>query len=135
MEQECNIYALPGIDYHPTDEEIFKSVCNVYNTDSSKLMEENNKREFTEPRQVIMFLIVVAGRRTMLYIENEYGKNHSTVNHSMGVVKNLYNTNKVFRQNFISIIDMMEINGQNREIILEFLTSSLKWQAFKCEKL
>jgi chromosomal replication initiation ATPase DnaA len=108
-----NIYSIPGLNNQTIlrqvnklslSESIISAVCDVYHCKIDDLRCKCHKRDFVEPRQIIMALShIVCG--WSLYKSGAYFlKNHATVVYSIKAVKNLYQTDHDYRMRILAIL-------------------------------
>ncbi len=97
-------YSIPGIT--DTKEAFFIKTCSIFEQDPVKVRtnNKNRKREYVDIRNVTialfrMFLKNPTGDDRMSYAEAGayFEKDHATAMHSCKTVKNLYDTDKIFR--------------------------------------
>ena len=87
---------------------------------------KSKKREYTEPRQICMYLIQKYTKLSLRLIGLKFGgKNHSTVKHACQKVEDLMIEAR-FKQQLLSII-----NGVEREIDFQLTPSKIKFEMKK----
>ena len=89
-------------------EDIVDCICNLYNITPEQIRSKTRKKEVRSPRQILCFLIKkyikiesCLGEKKDISLQNigdVVCKNHATVLHSLGVVKDSYETNKKFKE-------------------------------------
>jgi chromosomal replication initiator protein len=83
-----------------TIDEIKKIVCEYYELTLDKLLSNTRKREIVLSRQIAMYLSKNHTKCSSVQIGDQIGgKDHTTVIHAWKTVKNLIDTDKVFRKN------------------------------------
>ncbi len=98
-------YAIPGVEKKistyrlSTLTEISETVCDKYNVTMAQLVVRTRKRKVVLPRQIGMALSKVKTKHTLDSIGFYWGGfDHATVLHSVKTVKNLLDTDRVFRE-------------------------------------
>jgi chromosomal replication initiator protein len=83
---------------------IQKSVCEYYNVPMDKLKEKTRKRAIVQARQLSMYLAKEFTKNSLKSIGRHFGgRDHSTVIHSCQAVKDMMDTDKVFKE---SVLDL-----------------------------
>ena len=101
-----NPYVIPGIveintSFSPkTEEDIFKEICNLYRENPNAVMKCNSsrKREYVEIRQITMTLIILIFKFSYGRSGSFFKKDAATARHAVATVKNLFDTDKFFRE-------------------------------------
>lgn len=101
-EEKC-VYAIPGIREVSTPESILNQVCELYGEDPSHVMSLNGfrGRPYVEIRQVVMTIMWYKTKRSRASIAAFFGIDHATASHAHKTIRNIFNTDKRFRQFFI----------------------------------
>jgi len=80
-------------------DDIFESVCDIYHQDRQCVYLRTRKRDVVQSRQICMALSRLKTDKSFEDIGRHYGNfDHATAMHSLKTVKNLLDTNKVFRE-------------------------------------
>lgn len=109
-----NAYAIPGCaeirqirkeaqaKKKQSDFDLFKEVCEITNQDPIEVIKFNGrrKREYVTIRQITMSLLRMKNKRSLTYAGGYFGKDHATVIHSMKTVKNLLDTDALYRMQY-----------------------------------
>jgi chromosomal replication initiation ATPase DnaA len=86
-------------------EHITNVVCNFYSIKPIDLKRRTRVKEIKEPRQIAMYFSRIYTKELLSTIAYEIGfLNHSTATHAFKTIRNLYQTDRVFR-NKIDEID------------------------------
>ena len=94
--------------YYAVDADIMEGmVCQLWKVTKEDLRKKTKKREIAEARQVMMFYLHKVKGNSGAKAGKEFGKDHSTVLHACKTVKNLFDTNKEFR-NKITLLNLHE---------------------------
>ena len=84
--------------------EIHKAVCSFFGLTHEALLSKTRKREIVQARQVAMYLCKVYTKASLAGIGTQTGgKDHATVLHACTAVKNMAETDKVFKQHLSEI--------------------------------
>jgi len=80
-------------------DDIIDSVCKVYKQERECVYLHTRKREIVQTRQICMALSKLKTNKSLEDIGRHYGNyDHATVLHSIKTVRNLLDTNKVYRE-------------------------------------
>ena len=83
-----------------TIETIQKMVCEFFDVPYDKLLQKTRKREIVQARQITMFLAKAFTKNSLKTIGEHFGgRDHTTVIHSCQTVKDLMDTDSLFREN------------------------------------
>jgi chromosomal replication initiation ATPase DnaA len=138
-ETKTSIYAMPGIDFPAVtaarikeDREaeqarsdaaqqlIINTVCQAYKISFVTLTTKCRKREIVESRQVLQCLLKIGTKLTLAGVGWMIGeKDHATVMHSIRTVKNLFQTNRPYRERLTNIMKMAGIEDK-----IEYLSTA-----------
>lgn len=90
---------------------IKRIVCDHFRTSMHELieMQDNNRREFVEPRQIIMVLLKEYTTLSNQLAGAVFGKDHATVTHAIKVVSNRADTEPPFRGMMLSLRVAIEL--------------------------
>jgi chromosomal replication initiator protein len=83
-----------------TIEAIQKIVCEFFNVPYDKLLHKTRKREIVQARQITMYLSKQFTKNSLKTIGEHFGgRDHTTVIHSCQTVKDLMDTDTIFKEN------------------------------------
>lgn len=98
---------LDGIVELPHDQ-ILNQVTAEFGVSINDLTGRLRDREFVVPRQIAMFLIKEHTKMSLVEIGKMFNRDHSTVIYSIRTVRDLLETNKVFREKYEQIPRQIE---------------------------
>ena len=104
-QKKINPLYLPGLTDKTTDDflypelnKIAQSVCRYFNTSMAKLRKKQRYRTIVQPRQIGMYLSSLFTEFSTTRIGSYWGGfDHATVLHAIKTVRNLYDTDRFFR--------------------------------------
>jgi len=89
-----------------TIETIQKMVCDYFNLPYERLLQKTRKREIVQARQITMYLAKQFTKNSLKTIGEHFGgRDHTTVIHSCQTVKDLMDTDGMFRE---SVVDLQQ---------------------------
>ena len=89
-----------------TIETIQKMVCDYFNLPYERLLQKTRKREIVQARQITMYLAKQFTKNSLKTIGEHFGgRDHTTVIHSCQTVKDLMDTDGLFRE---SVVDLQQ---------------------------
>lgn len=88
-------YVIPGLK---EDKNAIAVACSMYNVTKSKLLSDSRKREIVVPRQILMYYYNVFERMSLSDTGALFGKDHATVLHAKKSVKNMTETDKMYKK-------------------------------------
>jgi len=86
-------------------EQIIEIVADFFHLQAKVLKMKSRKREVVTARQLAMFFAKKYTKKSLTEIGLAFSKDHSTVVHSIKTVKNLYETDREFK-NYLDDIEM-----------------------------
>ena len=93
-----------------TIDAIQKMVCEYFGVHYDKLLQKTRKREIVQARQITMFLAKSFTKNSLKTIGEHFGgRDHTTVIHSCQTVKDLMDTDSVFRENVMEITQKVQL--------------------------
>ncbi len=93
-----------------TIDAIQKMVCEYFGVNYDKLLQKTRKREIVQARQITMFLAKSFTKNSLKTIGEHFGgRDHTTVIHSCQTVKDLMDTDTVFRENVMEITQKVQL--------------------------
>ena len=93
-----------------TIDNIQKMVCDYYDIGYDKLQAKTRKREIVQARQISMFLAKQFTKNSLKTIGDHFGgRDHTTVIHSCQTVKDLMDTDGVFRENVLELQQKVQL--------------------------
>jgi len=93
-----------------TIENIQKLVCDFYDVPYDKLLQKTRKREVVQARQITMYLAKIFTKNSLKTIGEHFGgRDHTTVIHSCQTVKDLMDTDPIFRENVIELQQKVQL--------------------------
>lgn len=102
-----NAYVIPGLK--PKDEIIDKLICKSFEVDAKWLYTRSRNRIGAEARQFAMWWRDNFTNESQSMIGARYGgRDHATVVYAKKTVKNLMETNKVFREKAEEALKLLE---------------------------
>lgn len=92
-------------------------VCDKYDKLPDEIFKTKNcrKREYVEPRQVIMTLSVLELNKTLCEVAGMFDKNHATVLHAIDTVENLKDTSVSHREKWGRMFDYVDFPERNKK--------------------
>ena len=89
-----------------TIKEIKKAVSDHFGINENEIDIKTRKREIVTARQISMTICKLITKDSLSNIGSEHGgKDHATVLHSIKTVKNLFDTNRSFRENILPLLE------------------------------
>lgn len=93
-----------------TIETIQKMVCDYYDVAYDKLLQKTRKREIVQARQISMFLAKAFTKNSLKTIGEHFGgRDHTTVIHSCQTVKDLMDTDTLFKESVIELQQKVQL--------------------------
>lgn len=93
-----------------TIDTIQKMVCDYFDVPYDKLLHKTRKREIVQARQITMFLAKSFTKNSLKTIGEHFGgRDHTTVIHSCQTVKDLMDTDGVFRDNVMELQQKVQL--------------------------
>src|ERR1700712_1205136 len=93
-----------------TIDTIQKMVCDYFDVSYDKLLQKTRKREIVQARQITMFLAKAFTKNSLKTIGEHFGgRDHTTVIHSCQTVKDLMDTDNVFRENVMELQQKVQL--------------------------
>jgi chromosomal replication initiator protein len=93
-----------------TIDNIQKMVCEYYDVPYEKLQQKTRKREIVQARQITMYLAKAFTKNSLKTIGEHFGgRDHTTVIHSCQTVKDLMDTDSVFKENVIELTQKVQL--------------------------
>ena len=93
-----------------TIETIQKMVCEYFDVAYDKLLQKTRKREIVQARQITMYLAKAFTKNSLKTIGEHFGgRDHTTVIHSCQTVKDLMDTDGVFRENVLELQQKVQL--------------------------
>ncbi|HLK28100.1 MAG TPA: chromosomal replication initiator protein DnaA, partial [Puia sp.] len=93
-----------------TIEIIQKMVCEFYDVPYEKLLQKTRKREIVQARQITMYLAKAFTKNSLKTIGEHFGgRDHTTVIHSCQTVKDLMDTDSLFRENVTELQQKVQL--------------------------
>ncbi|MBD0332262.1 MAG: chromosomal replication initiator protein DnaA [Chitinophagaceae bacterium] len=93
-----------------TIDTIQKMVCEYFDVPYEKLLQKTRKREIVQARQITMFLAKAFTKNSLKTIGEHFGgRDHTTVIHSCQTVKDLMDTDGVFRDNVLELQQKVQL--------------------------
>jgi chromosomal replication initiator protein len=87
-----------------TIDTIQKMVCDYFELPYDKLLQKTRKREIVQARQITMYLSKIFTKNSLKTIGNHFGgRDHTTVIHSCQTVKDLMDTDNIFRESVLEL--------------------------------
>jgi chromosomal replication initiator protein len=98
----CNIVKTTAKEV--TIDTIQKMVCDYFELPYDKLLQKTRKREIVQARQITMYLSKIFTKNSLKTIGNHFGgRDHTTVIHSCQTVKDLMDTDNIFRESVLEL--------------------------------
>lgn len=93
-----------------TIDTIQKMVCEYFDVSYDKLLQKTRKREIVQARQITMYLAKSFTKNSLKTIGEHFGgRDHTTVIHSCQTVKDLMDTDSVFRENVLELHQKVQL--------------------------
>jgi chromosomal replication initiator protein len=93
-----------------TIDAIQKMVCEYFNVPYDKLLAQTRKREIVQARQITMYLAKAFTKNSLKTIGEHFGgRDHTTVIHSCQTVKDLMDTDTIFRENVMELTQKVQL--------------------------
>ena len=93
-----------------TIENIQKMVCEYFDVPYEKLQQKTRKREIVQARQITMYLGKAFTKNSLKTIGEHFGgRDHTTVIHSCQTVKDLMDTDSVFKENVLELTQKVQL--------------------------
>lgn len=93
-----------------TIDTIQKMVCEYFNVSYDKLLQKTRKREIVQARQISMYLAKAFTKNSLKTIGDHFGgRDHTTVIHSCQTVKDLMDTDSIFRENVLELHQKVQL--------------------------
>ena len=93
-----------------TIDAIQKMVCEYFDVPYDKLLHKTRKREIVQARQITMYLAKAFTKNSLKTIGEHFGgRDHTTVIHSCQTVKDLMDTDSIFRENVMELTQKVQL--------------------------
>jgi len=93
-----------------TIDTIQKMVCDYFDVSYDKLLQKTRKREIVQARQITMFLAKTFTKNSLKTIGEHFGgRDHTTVIHSCQTVKDLMDTDTLFKENVLELQQKVQL--------------------------
>jgi chromosomal replication initiator protein len=93
-----------------TIENIQRMVCEYFDVPYEKLQQKTRKREIVQARQISMYLAKAFTKNSLKTIGEHFGgRDHTTVIHSCQTVRDLMDTDSVFRENVLELTQKVQL--------------------------
>jgi chromosomal replication initiator protein len=93
-----------------TIDTIQKMVCDYFDVPYEKLLQKTRKREIVQARQITMFLAKAFTKNSLKTIGEHFGgRDHTTVIHSCQTVKDLMDTDVLFKESVIELQQKVQL--------------------------
>src|SRR5450432_4002619 len=93
-----------------TIETIQRMVCEYFDLPYDKLLQKTRKREIVQARQITMYLAKAFTKNSLKTIGEHFGgRDHTTVIHSCQTVKDLMDTDSLFRENVMELQQKVQL--------------------------
>src|ERR1700752_5347670 len=93
-----------------TIDAIQKMVCEFFDVSYDKLLQKTRKREIVQARQITMYLAKAFTKNSLKTIGEHFGgRDHTTVIHSCQTVKDLMDTDGLFRDNVMELQQKVQL--------------------------
>jgi len=93
-----------------TIDAIQRMVCDYFNVAYDKLLQKTRKREIVQARQITMYLAKMFTKNSLKTIGEHFGgRDHTTVIHSCQTVKDLMDTDAIFRENVLELHQKVQL--------------------------
>ena len=95
-----------------TIEYIQKIVCDYYKISIELIQGKTRKREIVQARQITMYLAKAFTKNSLKCIGEHFGgRDHTTVIHSCQTVKDLMDTDSMFRENVMELTQKVQLSS------------------------
>lgn len=101
---------------------IIQKVCKCFNIEPSEVFSNSSVRRIIEPRQIIITLSHYILNGTTKEKAEAININPYLVTGSIATVRNLYQTNKPYRERLHHILDEIGLNEKSKGLIIEKLS-------------
>ena len=93
-----------------TIDAIQKMVCEYFDVPYDRLLHKTRKREIVQARQITMYLAKAFTKNSLKTIGEHFGgRDHTTVIHSCQTVKDLMDTDSIFRENVMELTQKVQL--------------------------
>ena len=93
-----------------TIDTIQKMVCDYFDVPYDKLLQKTRKREIVQARQITMYLAKIFTKNSLKTIGEHFGgRDHTTVIHSCQTVKDLMDTDNMFRESVMELQQKVQL--------------------------
>ncbi|MFY8004353.1 MAG: chromosomal replication initiator protein DnaA, partial [Chitinophagaceae bacterium] len=93
-----------------TIDAIQKMVCEYFSVSYDKLLQKTRKREIVQARQITMYLAKAFTKNSLKTIGEHFGgRDHTTVIHSCQTVKDLMDTDTIFRESVMELTQKVQL--------------------------
>src|SRR2546423_2707325 len=93
-----------------TIDTIQKLVCEFFDVPYDRLLHKTRKREIVQARQITMYLAKAFTKNSLKTIGEHFGgRDHTTVIHSCQTVKDLMDTDSLFRENVVELTQKVQL--------------------------
>jgi chromosomal replication initiator protein len=93
-----------------TIDAIQKMVCEYFDVPYERLLHKTRKREIVQARQITMYLAKAFTKNSLKTIGEHFGgRDHTTVIHSCQTVKDLMDTDSIFRENVMELTQKVQL--------------------------
>ncbi|MDR0794086.1 MAG: chromosomal replication initiator protein DnaA [Chitinophagaceae bacterium] len=93
-----------------TIEAIQKMVCEYFDVPYNRVLQKTRKREIVQARQITMYLSKAFTKNSLKTIGEHFGgRDHTTVIHSCQTVKDLMDTDSLFRENVMELTQKVQL--------------------------
>ncbi|AYD47480.1 chromosomal replication initiator protein DnaA [Arachidicoccus soli] len=93
-----------------TIDAIQKMVCEYFDVPYNRLLEKTRKREVVQARQITMYLSKTFTKNSLKTIGEHFGgRDHTTVIHSCQTVKDLMDTDSIFKENVMELTQKVQL--------------------------
>ena len=93
-----------------TIDAIQKMVCDYFDVPYEKLLQKTRKREIVQARQITMYLAKAFTKNSLKTLGEHFGgRDHTTVIHSCQTVKDLMDTDNLFRENVMELQQKVQL--------------------------
>jgi len=110
MPKEVVKYIAYNINNNVRELEGQKMVCEYFDVPYDKLLQKTRKREIVQARQITMYLAKAFTKNSLKTIGEHFGgRDHTTVIHSCQTVKDLMDTDGIFRENVLELQQKVQL--------------------------
>ena len=93
-----------------TIDTIQKMVCEFFDLPYDRLLQKTRKREIVQARQITMYLAKIFTKNSLKTIGEHFGgRDHTTVIHSCQTVKDLMDTDSMFRESVMELQQKVQL--------------------------